>query len=280
MNSSDLFGSPLRLPLKCIVVNAASPYIIIYMAVSFENVVSKEKALAALCASVLFKPIPGAVNRYICKSETAQLRYIRSATPAPRTLIKTIHNETDSVFTFHNQPPGSKYIVLQFALHFPYNKSPGLCGLRCNAFCVTLNIPRTVEQVKRFLFIFCKEFFFGPHHQKGRCFLKKQKEDVQVAFIAIRIQPAIKAALDKYCEKNLEKLSEAVSNAIKNYIGFARPVANRPEKRPVQDKGRSYCLNIRIHPRLKVALVKYRKATKVSITYAVTSAIKLYIGKT
>jgi hypothetical protein len=106
----------------------------------------------------------------------------------------------------------------------------------------------------------------------------QKKENIQIAHIDLRIHPHLKRALDKYCDAHLEKISEAVTNAIKSYIGFGKPAIDKAVKEFEQDEGKSFRLNIRVHPRLKEALEAYCRANSEKYTETVTNAIKLYIG--
>jgi diketogulonate reductase-like aldo/keto reductase len=101
---------------------------------------------------------------------------------------------------------------------------------------------------------------------------------MQVPNINLRIHPQLKQLLDEYCEENLEKISEAISSAIKDYIGFGNFKGQKIENKLESDEGKTYRLNIRVHPRLKKALVEYCKKNNENFTEAVTNAIKLYIG--
>jgi hypothetical protein len=106
----------------------------------------------------------------------------------------------------------------------------------------------------------------------------QKKENSQIAYIDLRIHPHLKQALDKHCDAHLEKISEAVTNAIKSYIGFGKPAIDKAEKEFGQDEGKTFRLNIRVHPRLKEALEVYCHKNEEKYTQAVTNAIKLYIG--
>jgi hypothetical protein len=105
-----------------------------------------------------------------------------------------------------------------------------------------------------------------------------RKGNIQIAHIDLRIHPHLKLALDKYCEVHLEKISEAVTNSIKNYIGFGKPAIDKTDIKFEQDEGKSFRLNIRVHPRLKEALEEYCKKNNEKYTLVVTNAIKHYIG--
>jgi hypothetical protein len=105
-----------------------------------------------------------------------------------------------------------------------------------------------------------------------------KKETIQIAHIDLRIHPHLKLALNKHCEVHLEKISEAVTNSIKNYIGFGKPAIDKSNINFEQDEGKSFRLNIRVHPRLKEALEEYCKKNNEKYTLAVTNAIKQYIG--
>jgi hypothetical protein len=106
----------------------------------------------------------------------------------------------------------------------------------------------------------------------------KKKENIQIAHIDLRIHPQLKRALDKHCEVHLEKISESVTNAIKNYIGFERPAIDKSDIGFEADEGKSFRLNIRVHPRLKEALESYSNKHNENYTQLVTNAIKHYIG--
>jgi hypothetical protein len=109
--------------------------------------------------------------------------------------------------------------------------------------------------------------------------MQKNPDSRQISNIDIRIHPELKRRLDLFCEENLEKISEAVSSAIKELIGFGKQGdSGMFQSEDDRDEGKTFRLNIRVHPRLKDALNEFCTRNNIKYTHAITVAIKKYIG--